>query len=118
MEGKSNGQASKLCYAGHVVIENRHGLAVAVTTTRATCAAERDAGETMTAGLGRAGRSTLGADKNHDTRDFVAAMRRLGATPHTNGRRSAIDGRTTRHPGYAVSQRSRKRIEEVLYQRH
>ena len=68
------------------------------------------------AGLDRAPRSTLGADKNYDTRDFVAAMR--GVTPHvaqhTNGRRSAIDGRTTRHPGYAVSQRLRKRIEEVF----
>jgi len=115
---KSNGQASKLCYAGHVVIENRHGLAVAAATTRATGTAERDAGEAMMADLDRAGRSTLGADKNYDTRDFVAAMRRLGVTPHvaqhTNGRRSAIDGRTTRHSGYAVSQRIRKRIEEVF----
>jgi transposase len=115
---KSNGQAAKLCYAGHVVIENRHGLVVAATTTRATGTAERDAGEAMMAGLGRAARSTLGGDKNYDTRDFVAAMRRLGVTPHvaqhSNGRRSAIDGRTTRHPGYAVSQRIRKRIEEVF----
>jgi transposase len=115
---KSNGQASKLCYAGHVVMENRHGLAVAAAATRATGTAERDAGEAMMAGLDRASRSTLGADKNYDTRDFVAAMRRLGVTPHvaqhSNGRRSAIDGRTTRHPGYAVSQRIRKRIEEVF----
>jgi len=103
---KSNGQASRLCYAGHVVIENRHGLAVAASTTRATGTAERDAGEAMMAGLDRAPRSTLGADKNYDTHDFVAAMRRLGVTPHvaqhTNGRRSAIDGRTTRHPGRAT----------------
>ena len=115
---KSNGQASKLCYTGHVVMENRHGLAVAAMTTRATGTAERDAGEAMMAGLDRAARSTLGGDKNYDTRDFVAAMRRLGVTPHvaqhTNGRRSAIDGRTTRHPGYEVSQRIRKRIEEVF----
>jgi transposase len=117
---KSNGQASKLCYAGHVVMENRHGLAVAASTTRATGTAERDAGEAMMAGLDRAARSTLGGDKNYDTRDFVAAMRRLGVTPHvaqhTNGRRSAIDGRTTRHPGYEVSQRIRKRIEMVWSQ--
>jgi hypothetical protein len=115
---KSNGQAPKLCYAGHVVMENRHGLAVAATTMLATGTAERDAGEAMMAGLDRAARGTLGADKNYDTRDFVAAMRRLGVTPHvaqhTNGRRSAIDGRTTRHPGYAVSQRIRCRIEGVF----
>jgi hypothetical protein len=89
---KSNGQASKLCYAGHVVRENRHGLAVATTTTLATGTAERDAGETMMAGLDRAKRSTLGAEpqatpegryKNDDTRDFVAAMRDLGVTPHS-----------------------------------
>jgi transposase len=115
---KSNGQSAKLCYGGHVVMENRHGLVVATATTRATGTAERDAGEAMMAGLDRAGRCTLGADKNYDTQGFVAAMRRLGVTPHvaqhSNGRRSAIDGRTTRHPGYAVSQRIRKRIEEVF----
>lgn len=115
---KSNGQASKLCYAGHVVMENRHGLMVAATTTLATGTAERDAGEAMMAGLDRAARSTLGGDKNYDTRDFVAAMRDMGVTPHVaqhaNGRRSAIDGRTTRHPGYEVSQRIRKRIKEVF----
>ncbi len=115
---KSNGQASKLCYAGHVVIENRHGLAVAATKTRATRTAERDAGEAIMAGLDRAARSTLGGDKTNDTRAFVRAMGDMGVTPHvtqhTNGRRSAIDGRTTRHPGYAVSQRIRKRIEEVF----
>jgi transposase len=115
---KSNGQAAKPCYGGHVVMENRHGLAVAATTTLATGTAERDAGETMMAGLDRPARSTLGADKNFDTQGSVAAMRRLGVTPHvaqhSNGRRSAIDGRTTRHAGYAVSQRIRKRIEEVF----
>ncbi|NGM24144.1 IS5 family transposase [Roseomonas stagni] len=115
---KSNGQASKLCYAGHVVMENRHGLVVAATTTRATGTADRDAGKTMMAGLDRAPRSTLGADKNYDTRNFVEALRDLGVTPHvaqhTNGRRSAVAGQNTRHPGYAASQRIRKRIEEVF----
>jgi transposase len=115
---KKGGQASKLCYGGHVVMENRHGLAVATQTTLATGTAERDAGEAMMARLKRAGRSTLGADKNYDTRGFVAAMRRQGVTAHvaqnTKGRRSAIDGRTTRHPGYEASQRIRKRIEEVF----
>lgn len=115
---KSNGQAAKLCYAGHVVMENRHGLVVAESTTLATGTAERDAGEAMMKPLARRGRSTLGADKNYDTQGFVSAMRGLGVTPHVaqhkNGRRSAIDGRTTRHAGYAVSQRTRKRIEEVF----
>ncbi len=68
--------------------------------------------------IARAKRATLGADKNYDTRDCVAELRDLGVTPHVaqhaNGRRSAIDGRTTRHPGYAVSQRIRKRIEKVF----
>jgi hypothetical protein len=97
---------------------NRHGLVLAATATPATGTAERDAGQAMMAGLDRAARSTLGGDKNYDTQGFVAAMRGLGVTPHearhSNGRRSAIDGRTTRHPGYAVSQRIRKRIEEVF----
>ena len=118
---KSNGQASKLCYAGHVVIENRHGLAVAATTTQETGIAERDAGEAMMAGLDRAARSTLGGYKTYDTRAFVRAMGDMGVTPHVtqhaNGRRSAIDGRTTRHLGYAVSQRIRKRVEEVFGRR-
>lgn len=98
---KSNGQPSRFCDARHVVMENRHGLAVGATTTRATGTADRDAGEAMMAGLDRAVRSTLGADRNDDTRDFVASMRGMGvpshATQHCNGRRSAIDGQTTRH---------------------
>ena len=115
---KSNGQAARLCYAGHVVMENRHGLVVGEATTLASGTAERDAGQAMMAALARPGRTTLGADKNYDTEGFVAAMREIGVTPHVaqhkNGRRSAIDGRTTRHAGYAVSQVIRKRIEEVF----
>ncbi len=115
---KSNGQAAKLCYAGHVVMENRHGLVVSEATTLATGTAERDAGPAMMAPLARRGRTTLGADKNHDTQGFVAAMRKIGVTPHVaqhkRGRSSAIDGRTTRHAGYRVSQVIRKRIEEVF----
>ena len=103
---KSNGQAAKLCYAGHVVMENRHGLVVGEATTLATGTAERDAGQAMMAPLARRGRTTLGADKNYDNQGFVAAMRAMGVTAHVaqhkNGRRSAIDGRTTRHAGYAV----------------
>jgi transposase len=115
---KSDGQTARLCYAGHVVMENRHGLVVGEDTTLATGTAERDAGQTLMAPLARAGRTTLGADKTYDTQGFVAGMRALGVTPHVaqhkNGRRSAIDGRTTRHAGYALSQVMRKRIEEVF----
>jgi transposase len=115
---KSDGQAARLCYAGHVVMENRNGLVVAAQVTRATGTAERDAAQAMIAALAKTERITLGADKNYDTRGFVAAMRRRRVTPHVaqhkKGRRSAIDGRTTRHPGYAVSQVIRKRIEEVF----
>lgn len=99
-------------------MQNRPGLVVGEATTLATGTAERDAGQAMMASLARVGRTTLGADKNHGTRGFVAAMREMGVTPHVaqhrNGRRSAIDGRTTRHPGYAISQVIRKRIEEVF----
>ena len=99
-------------------MENRHGLVVGEATTLASGTAERDAGQAMMAALARPGRTTLGADKNYDTEGFVAAMREIGVTPHVaqhkNGRRSAIDGRTTRHAGYAVSQVIRKRIEEVF----
>jgi Transposase DDE domain len=103
---------------GHVVMENRNGLVVAAEMTPATGTAEREAAVTMVEELPDSQRITLGADKAYDTADFVAEMRRLGVTPNvsqnTTGRRSAIDGRTTRHPGYAISVRVRKRIEEVL----
>jgi hypothetical protein len=103
---------------GHVVTENRSGLVVAASTTPATGTAEREAAAAMIRELDGSDRATLGADKAYDTTDFVAEMRRLGVTPHVtqndNGRRSAIDGRTTRHAGYAVGQRVRKRIEEVF----
>ena len=115
---KSPGSAAKLCHMGHVVMENRNGLVVAAEMTQATGTAERDAAVAMVEPLADGQRITLGADKAYDTTDFVAEMRRLGVTPHvsqnTNGRRSAIDGRTTRHPGYAISVRVRKRIEEVF----
>ena len=86
--------------------------------TQATGTAGREAAQAMVEALDPGHRITLGADKGYDTRDFVAAMRRQGVTPHvaqnTKGRRSAIDRRTTRHRGYAVSVRVRKRIEEVF----
>jgi transposase len=115
---KAQGQAAKLCHMGHVVMENRSGLVVAASTTPATGTAEREAAAAMIGDLDGSDRATVGADKAYDTADFVTEMRRLGVTPHVtqndNGRRSAIDGRTTRHAGYAVSQRVRKRIEEVF----
>jgi transposase len=115
---KSSGSAARLCHMGHVVMENRNGLVVAATVTPATGTAEREAAVVMVEPTVDGKRITLGTDKAYDTADFVAEMRRLGVTPHVSqndkGRRSAIDGRTTRHPGYAVSLRVRKRIEEVF----
>jgi transposase len=115
---KAKGQAAKLCHMGHVVMENRGGLVVAASTTPATGTAEREAAEAMVGELEGSHRITLGADKAYDTADFVAEMRRIGVTPHVaqndKGRRSAVDGRTTRHGGYQVSIRHRKRIEEVF----
>ncbi|MGH7041726.1 MAG: IS5 family transposase [Acetobacteraceae bacterium] len=115
---KSSGQAAILCHMGHALIENRNGLVVDTRLTTASGTAERAAALEMIGELPAVARITLGADKAYDTADFVAELRRLGVTPHvarhTSRRRSAIDGRTTRHPGYAISQRIRKRIEEVF----
>src|SRR5215211_5566292 len=116
---KGKGKEAKLCLAGHVLMENRHGLAVDVLITHATGTAEREAALVMLDRQpGSRHRVTLGADKNYDTRAFVRDCRERQVTPHvarnTSGRRSAIDGRTTRHPGYAISQRVRKRVEEIF----
>ena len=100
------------------MMENRSGLVIAATVTKATGTAEREAAEAMVKEISDGHRITLGADKAYDTADFVATMRHQGVTPHvtqnTKRRRSAIDGRTTRHAGYTLSQRVRKRIEEVF----
>jgi len=115
---KAAGQAAKLCHMGHVLMENRNGLVIDTSLTKATGTAEREAAIAMVEALPDDGRITLGTDKSYDTQDFVAEMRRLGVTPHVTQnnkkRRSAIDGRTTRHAGYAASLRIRKRIEEVF----
>jgi hypothetical protein len=115
---KATGQASKLCHMGHVVMENRNGLVVDASVTLATGTAEREAAEAMIGEMPAGHRITVGADKAYDTADFVAGVRQLDATPHVTQnnkrRRSAIDGRTTRHAGYQASQRIRKRIEEVF----
>lgn len=115
---KGKGKEAKLSYAGHVLMENRNGLAVDVMVTQATGTAERDAALLMAEAIPGDHPVTLGADKNYDTKEFVAEARNVGATPHVaqnnKGRRSAIDGRTTRHAGYEISQRKRKRIEEIF----
>lgn len=103
---------------GHVLMENRHGLVIDATLTHASGTAEREAALTMVSRMKGRNRITLAADKAYDTADFVTSLRDMGVTPHVaqnnTNRRSAIDGRTTRHPGYAISMRIRKRIEEVF----
>ena len=120
---KSNGQEAKLCFMGHVLMENRNGLAVDGELTRSYGVSERIAAVEMTRRHARERRVTVGADKNYDSKDCVAELREINAVPHVAQntydtgkakRRSAIDGRTTRHPGYVASQRVRKRIEEVF----
>ncbi len=100
-------------------MENRNGLIVVPSVTHATGTAERDAAEKMVAEVAGDRRITLGGDKNYDTSDFVLSLRSMNVAPHVaaNTERkggSAIDGRTTRHPGYAISQKFRKRIEEAF----
>ncbi|HWL40393.1 MAG TPA: IS5 family transposase [Gemmatimonadaceae bacterium] len=111
---KGAGREAKLSYAGHVVLDNRHGLVANVCVTAATGTAEREAALRLLAEVAEAG--TVGGDKGFDVSSFVAAVRGLGLTPHVAQRvkGSAIDGRTTRHAGYAVSQQKRKLIEQVF----
>jgi transposase len=115
---KAKGQEAKLGYLGHVLMENRNGLAVDTRLTRATGTAEREAAWAMVPKPGGGKRVTLGGDKNYDTQDFVKQLREQGVTPHVaqnnRHRSSAIDGRTTRQAGYAVSQKKRKRVEEIF----
>ena len=115
---KTRGSEARLGYLGHVLTENRNGLVVDVRTTQASGTAERDAALAMLSVKPALKRVTLGGDKGYDTRGFVEATRELNVTPHVaqnnSHRRSAIDERTTRHGGYAVSQRKRKRVEEVF----
>jgi len=117
---KASGQPAKLAYLGHLLTENRHGLIVDTVVTAATGTAERDAAIVMLGELPlTARRLTVGADKLYDTRDFVAAVRQMRITPHVAAsvdRRggSAIDDRTMRHAGYALSQRKRKLVEQAF----
>jgi len=115
---KAKGQEAKLGYWGHVLMENRNGLAVDTRLTLATGTAEREAALAMVEKRVGAPRITLGGDKNYDTHDFVQELRQNRVTPHVaqnnRHRSSAIDARTTRHAGYAVSQKKRKRVEEIF----
>jgi transposase len=124
---KKGGQPAKLCYLGHALMENRNGLAVGGLITKASGYAEREAALTLLDQRGRARRVTLGADKAYDVRQFIGDLRARRVTPHiavdghvriaggyARPRSTAIDARTTRHAGYAISQRSRKRIEEIF----
>ena len=115
---KTKGSEAKLCYLGHLLMENRNGLAMSALVTQANGTAERIAAQVLIQEVRTPRRITVGGDKNYDTQDFVETCRRLDATPHvaqnTKRRSSAIDERTTRHPGYSVSQRKRKCIEEIF----
>jgi len=114
---KSWGTESKLCYAGHVLMDNRHGLAVDARLTTANNRSERETALAMLKRRRRTRRITVGADKAYDVRAFVEELRSLQVTPHVarkNTSYSALDGRTMRHEGYRVSQVARKRVEEIF----
>jgi len=114
---KGKGKEAKLSFMGPVLMENRNGLIVSPRLSAATGTAERETAVRLVEAVPGRHRITVGGDKAYDTREFVQSLRALKAVPHVaqncNGRKSAIDGRTTRHPGYAVSQRLRKRVEEI-----
>ena len=115
---KGNGQAANLCFMAHALMENRNGLCVDAEITQATGYAERQAGLQMAERRPGNKRLTMGGDKGYDARSFVEGLRDLNVTPHvaqnTSNRSSAIDGRTTRHLGYGISQVLRKRVEEIF----
>ena len=112
---KGKGEEAKLAYLGHVLLDNRQGLVANVCATHATGTAEREAAAVVLEASAPPG-STVGADKGYDVASFVATVRGLAITPHVaqKARWSAIDGRTTRHAGYHVSQRKRKLVEQVF----
>ena len=115
---KTRGAEPKMCYLGHALMENRNGLVVDTEVTIATGYAERDAAVEMVDSVPGDNRITLGGDKAYDVREFVDDLRELNVTPHlaqnTSNRSSAIDERTTRHPGYRESQKRCKRVEEIF----
>jgi transposase len=115
---KGRGKEAKLCHRGHLLTENRHGLIIDALATPASGTAQRAAAEPMLGRQAGRQRATLAADKAYDVAGLVAGLRALNVTPHvarnTSDRRSASDARTTRHAGYAASQRVRKRIEDAF----
>jgi hypothetical protein len=115
---KSKRSEAKLGYLGHALMENRNGLLVQTFLTEANGRAEREAAMLMAEAIPAGKRVTVGGDKNYDTREFVGELRGMNITPHVaqnnTNRRSAVDERTTRHAGYEVSQRKRKRVEQVF----
>src|ERR1700683_568774 len=112
---KGPGKEAKLSYAGHVQMDNRHGLVVNTRLTQAGGSAEPEAALAMAAEIAGRHRITLGADKGYDQKELVRELRAHQVTPHVARKvHSAIDRRTTRHPGYAISQIKRKRVEEVF----
>lgn len=114
---KGKGREAKLCFAGHVLMENRNGLVVDVLVNHATGFSEREAAlQMLDRSVAGRRRVTLGADCGYDTRDFVEALRARNVTPHVarNARRKNLDGRTTRHAGYAVSRYKRMQIEKIF----
>jgi IS5 family transposase len=117
---KGEGKEAKLVFMAHALMENRNGLLADFQVTPATGRAEREAAPDLVDNAWQRGfrPRTLGGDKGYDTEECVSALRARDVTPHiarnTTNRRSAIDGRTTRHPGFALSQKARKRVEEVF----
>ena len=115
---KSKGSEAKLCYMGHLVVDNRHGLPTNAMVTKASGTAERDAAVAMAGEIPGTDRVTMGGDKNYDTKECVGKLRDRNVTPYVaqndTNRRSAIDGRTTRHAGYKQSQVKRKLVEQVF----
>lgn len=111
---KAAGKEAKLSFSAHVLMENRNGLCVDISVAQANGSAEVEEGVKMA--LRQKGLRTLGADKGYDRGDFVAPLREAGITPHVAARAkgSAMDARTTRHVGYAISQRCRKKVEEIF----
>ena len=112
---KGPGREARLSFMGHVLMENRNRLAVDVAVTQATGTVERDAAADMLEVVPGRRPITVGADKNYNTRAFAQTCRQMKVTPHVAQRRySAIDGRTTRHRSYQLSQRARKRVGEII----
>ena len=113
---KAKGQQSRLCSMGHALMENRNGLVVDTMVTITSGTAEREAAVMMLDQIPGRGRITVSADKGYDCKEFIEDCRDLDVTPHVARKEkgSAVDGRTTRHEGYGISLRIRKRVEEVF----